>query len=60
MSIRLIAKEIYRLHQESELLAAQIENTPVFERTRLEEKLRLVKAELAGMRRTLSGALENK
>jgi hypothetical protein len=60
MSIRLIAKEIYRLHRESEALAAKIAAAPPLERGPLEEKLRIVKAELASMRRSLSGALDRK
>jgi hypothetical protein len=60
MSIRLIAKEMYRLFQESEKIRQQIENAPVFERTRLEEQLRKITAEQERVRRTLSGAIDKK
>jgi hypothetical protein len=58
MSIRLIAKEMYRLFQESEKIRRKIENSPVFERTRLEEELRKIAAEQERLRRTLSGAID--
>jgi hypothetical protein len=60
MSIQLIAREIYRLHQESEALAAKIDAAPALDRGPLEERLRIVKAELAAMRRSLAGALDRK
>lgn len=60
MSIRLIAKEIYRLHQATEKLRQQIEHAPLLERTRLEEQLWKMKAEEEQMRRALAGALDQK
>lgn len=60
MSIRLIAREIYRLMRESEKLAAQLEKAPLTERTRLEAQLRAVTSELAAMRRAMAGALDKK
>lgn len=60
MSIRLIALEIYRLMRESDKISAQIENAPLTERTPLEERLRVVRAELNTLRRTLAGALDKK
>lgn len=60
MSIRLIAKEIYRLHQAAEKLSQQIEQAPLLERTRLEAQLRKIKTEEKQMRRALAGALDQK
>jgi hypothetical protein len=60
MSIRLIAKEMYRLFKEAEKIRQQIENAPIFERTRLEEQLRKITAEQERVRRTLSGAIDRK
>jgi hypothetical protein len=60
MSIRLIAKEMYRLFRESEKIRQQIETAPLFERTRLEEQLRKIYAEQERVRRTLDGAIDRK
>ncbi|MDX9786961.1 MAG: hypothetical protein RBT11_09305 [Desulfobacterales bacterium] len=60
MSIRLIALEIYRLMREADKLSAQIEQAPLMARARLEERLRVVQAELNAMRRALAGAIEKK
>jgi hypothetical protein len=60
MSIRLIAKEMYRLIQESEKVRQQIETASVLERTRLEAQLRKINAELERIRQTLSGAIDRK
>jgi hypothetical protein len=60
MSIRLIAKEMYRLFQESEKIRQQIETAPVFERSRLEEQLRKITAEQERIRRILTGAIDKK
>jgi tellurite resistance protein len=60
MSIRLIAKEMYRLLRESEKIRKQIETAPLFERARLEEQLRKINAELEQARRTLDGAIDRK
>jgi hypothetical protein len=60
MSIRLIAKELYRLFQESEKIRKQLDSAPVFERVKLEEQLKRMKAEENQMRRTLAGAIEKK
>lgn len=60
MSIRLIATEIYQLMRKSEALAAKIEAAPPLDRGPLEEKLRVVKAQLTAMRRSLAGALDRK
>jgi hypothetical protein len=60
MSIRLIAKEMYRLFQESEKIRQQIQTAPLFERARLEEQLRKMNAEQERVRRILEGAIDRK
>lgn len=60
MSIRLIAKELYRLFQESEKIRKLLDSAPVFERVKLEEQLKRNKAAEDQMRRTLAGAIEKK
>ncbi len=55
MSIRLLVKDLYRLHQEVEKLEKKIENTPFHERAELEDQLRKLKAERDRMRRCLEG-----
>ncbi len=45
MSIRLIAKELYRLINEVEKLEKQIQNTPYENRGKSENQLRKLKAE---------------
>jgi len=58
MSIRLIARELYKLQQEVEKLKAQIESAPTHERKAMEDRLRRLKAERNRMRKTLNGAKE--
>ncbi|SPD73723.1 conserved hypothetical protein [uncultured Desulfobacterium sp.] len=58
MSIRLIAKEIYRLRQQVEGFEEQLKNTPPEKRQWLEDKLREQRAELTKMQRMLDGAKE--
>ena len=58
MTIRLIAKELYRLQQEVEALENELEAAPFEERDTIREKLRKVKAEWAKMRKILDGAKE--
>jgi hypothetical protein len=45
MSIRLIAKDLYRIIKEVEELEKEMENAPVEKREALENKLRKAKAE---------------
>ena len=56
MSIQMIARDLYRLHQEVEKLEDQLENTPLMERDEIKEKLRKLRAERDNMRRMLDGA----
>ncbi len=45
MSIRLLAKDLYRLQQEVDRLEKQLEDAPFEKQTKLKEKLRKIKAE---------------
>jgi hypothetical protein len=56
MSIRLIAKDLYRLQQEVEHLEKQIENAPFDKKEKLKDQLRKVKAERDQIRRMLDGS----
>ena len=56
MSIRLIAKDLYRVMHAIENLEKQIARTPVHERPNLEAKLRRLRAEYGDLRRALDGA----
>ena len=58
MSIRMIAKEYYRLQQEVEKLESQLESTPLMEREEIKESLRKTRAETDRMRSILEGAKE--
>ena len=55
MSIRLIAQELYRLHQEVEALEQQIQNAPHHKRPELEDNLRKKRAERDRIRNALEG-----
>ena len=55
MSIRMIAKEHYRLHQEVEKLEAEIKSAPFHEKEALRDRLRRLKAERDRMRKILEG-----
>jgi len=55
MSIRMIAKELYRLQQEVEKLEAQIKSAPSHEREAMKDSLRKLKAERDRMRKILDG-----
>ena len=58
MSIRLIARELYKLQQEVEKIEARIESAPVNEREAMKDRLRRLRAERNRMRKTLNGAKE--
>ncbi len=55
MSIRLIARDLYRLIKEAEDIQKKIERTPYEKREALEEQLRRTKAEVKRMRDMLEG-----
>ena len=56
MSIRLIARDLYRVRREIEALEKRMANTPRSERPALEDSLRRLKAEQAHLRQALDGA----
>jgi hypothetical protein len=58
MPIRLIARDLYRLQQEVEMLEDQLKNTPYGEKREMEDRLRKLKAEKDQMRRILEGSKE--
>ena len=58
MSIRLIARDLYRLQKEVENLERALMESPVDKRPDLEEQLRKLKAERTRMQRMLEGAKE--
>ena len=58
MSIKLLAKELYRLQKEVDRLEAEMAAVPMMERTRLEEQLRIAKAQREQLRRALDGKLQ--
>lgn len=60
MSIRLIAKELYRLIQEADVIKKQIKLAPLLDRATLEEKLKKVLSEQNRIRRALAGATDRK
>jgi hypothetical protein len=55
MSIRLLAKDLYRLQQQVEKLEKELENAPFNQRERLQQRLRSVRAERDHLRRILDG-----
>ncbi len=58
MSIKLLAKDLYRLQKEVDRLEAKMAAAPMTERTPLEERLRVVRAERERLRRALDGKLQ--
>ena len=58
MSIRLIARDLYRLQQEVENLERVLKEAPLDQRPDLEERLRKLRAERTRMQRMLEGAKE--
>ncbi len=58
MSIRMIAKDLYRLRQEVERLEEQIKNAPIEKQEEMKDRLRKLRAEQERIRRMLEGAKE--
>ena len=58
MSIRLIAKDLYRLQQEVEKLEKQIKSTDAEKRKVLKDRLRKLTAERNRMRKILNGEID--
>jgi len=55
MTIRLLAKDLYRLQQQVEKLEKELENAPFDRHEHLQERLRSVRAERDHLRRVLDG-----
>jgi hypothetical protein len=55
MSIRLLARDLYRLIREVEALEKRIESAPCEDRDELTDRLRKLKAERDRMRRMVDG-----
>ena len=60
MSIRMLAKELYRLVQQVEKLEKKLRTAPPEEREQLEDQLRKVKAERDRLRKMLEGSKGSK
>ena len=58
MSIKLIAKDLYRLQKKVGQLEEALSAAPLNDRAVLEEKLRKARAEKAQLRRALDGKLQ--
>ena len=59
MSIRLIAKELYLLHQKVAKLEKKFETAPLEKRAELKDRLRKLKAERVRMRNALDGRIDS-
>ena len=59
MSIRMIARDLYRLQQEVEELERQLDAVPLEKKEGIRDRLRKVKAERDRMRRALEGSKEH-
>ncbi len=60
MSIRLLAKDLYRLHREVEKLEKQLQQAAPEKKAALEERLRRARAEKEELRRILDGQLDRR
>ena len=57
MSIKLLARDLYRLQKEVERLEQHLATAHMEERSRIEETLRKVRAEMGQVRRALDGQI---
>jgi hypothetical protein len=58
MSIRLIARDLYRLQREVDALEKRLSEAPLEEVEAVREKLRKAKAEMIRMRNVLDGRID--
>jgi hypothetical protein len=58
MTIRELAKDLYRLQLEVTILEKELETAPIEKRSTIEQHLRQTKAERDRMRRILDGQLD--
>ena len=59
MSIRLLAKDLYRIHRDVENLERELESAPWDQRAPIEAKLREAKAEHSRLRAALDGQIDS-
>jgi hypothetical protein len=57
MSIRLLARDLYRLQKEVELLEQKLARAPLGQRREIEAALRKTRAEKESLRRALDGQI---
>jgi phage FluMu protein gp41 len=57
MSIKLLARDLYRLQQQVERLEKELAEAPVEKRSEIETTLRMVQAERISLRRALDGQI---
>ena len=57
MSIKLLARDLYRLQKEVERLEEKLAAAPMHKRTGIEEALRRTRAEKQSVRRALDGQI---
>jgi phosphoglycerate-specific signal transduction histidine kinase len=60
MTIRLIARELYRLRQQVETIEKEIEAAPSDKRADLERSLQQARAELQQMQKILDGRIDRR
>ena len=60
MSIRLIARELYKLRQAVEAFEKEIGNAPYKSRAELEKKLQQARSEMQQMRKILDGRIDRR
>ena len=58
MSIRMLARDLYRLEKEVEELEDELNRTPLEQRAELKDRLRKLKADRNKLRRALEGSKE--
>lgn len=58
MSIKLLARDLYRYQKEVERLEGKLAAAAAHDRVRLEEKLRIARAKREQLRRALDGRLQ--
>lgn len=59
MSVRMIARDLYRLQQEVDRLESQLKACPAAKREEVEDELRKAKAERDRVKRMLEGTKED-
>ena len=60
MSIKLIARELYKLRQDVEALEKKMEDAPYERRVKLDKKLQKARGEMQQMRKILDGRIDRR